>query len=215
MIADGLLITIQITVFAGIFGTVLGFLLCLCLRSKIRILSVPARALSQLMQGIPSLVVLLITYFVIFGSAQIDPVAVGIIAFSVMLAFSVAGILQTGIEAVDKGQWEGGVSLGISKAETFGHIIMPQALTKVGDIIRSYTYEAFFPLIATAVIYFFLSFLIAACVGRIEWMVRPKRKALGAVPAAAVKLSERTVRRTKAEGRYCADTGNGSGDHPV
>ncbi len=220
MIVDGLLVTIQITVFAGVFGTILGFLLCLCLRSGIRLLSVPAKAFSQLMQGIPSLVVLLITYFVIFGSSQLDPVTVGVIAFSVLFAVSVAGILQTGIEAVDKGQWEGGVSLGFSKAETFGRIIMPQALThvlplykgefismmkmtsivgyisiqdltKVGDIIRSYTYEAFFPLIATAVIYFLLSFLIAVCVGRIEWMVQPKRKALGALPVAAAKESDK------------------------
>lgn len=51
-----------------------------------------------------------------------------------------------------------------------------QDLTKAGDIIRSRTYEAFFPLIATAVIYFVMSSLITALIGRIEVKIDPKQK---------------------------------------
>lgn len=205
LILKGLLITLEITLCAGIFGTILGFLLCFCIRSRQRIVRWLGKAFSTLIQGIPQLVVLMITFFVIFGNVDISPVLVGIIAFSVIFAVSVAGILNNGIESIDKGQWEASISLGFGKAGTFRYIILPQAihqalplykgelvammkltsivgyisiedLTKVGDIIRSRTYEAFFPLIAVAIIYFLMSALIIWAVGRIEIKTDPKHR---------------------------------------
>ena len=205
LIVNGLVITLVISVCAAILGTVLGFLLMLWLRSKRSWLSAAARALCKLLQGIPALVILMIIYFVVFGSVDIAPVLAAIFAFSLMFATSVAGILQTGINAVDKGQWEAAEALGFGNSGVFGRIIMPQAmnhvlplykgefvgmmkmtsivgyisiqdLTKAGDIIRSRTYEAFFPLIATAVIYFVMSSLITALIGRIEVKIDPKQK---------------------------------------
>lgn len=205
LILRGLVVTLEITLCAGIIGTVLGFLLCLCIRSKKRPIHWTAQAFSTLMQGIPQLVVLMITFFVIFGKVEINPVLVGIVAFSIIFAVSVAGILNTGIEAIDKGQWEAAISLGFGKTGTFQRVIMPQAvrhilplykgefvammkltsivgyisiedLTKVGDIIRSRTYEAFFPLIAIAIIYFLMSAVIIWAIGRIEIKIDPKHK---------------------------------------
>lgn len=236
LIAGGLLVTLEISLLAGILGTILGFPLCLCQRSRIRILSALAKGLSVLIQGIPSLVVLMITYFVIFGSVSIDAVLVAVIAFAVLFAVSVAGILNTGIEAVDKGQWEAAVSLGFGNVRTFTRIILPQAvrhvlplyksefvtmmkltsivgyisiedLTKAGDIIRSRTYEAFFPLIATAVIYFVMSFLIAFAIGRVEVVIDPKHRprrypkgvVLGAFAAEPLKGQERAAGETDAD----------------
>ena len=205
LVARGFAVTLEISVLAGIFGTLFGFLFCLCVRSRIRWISGITKVFFKLMQGIPSLVILMITYFVIFGAVQMDPIISAIVAFSAMFAVSVAGILNAGIETIDKGQWEAADSLGFSKADTFLRIIMPQAvrhmlplykgefvsmmkltsivgyiaiedLTKVGDIIRSRTYDAFFPLIATAVIYFALSSLITFGIGRIEITLDPKRR---------------------------------------
>ena len=205
MIASGLLVTLAISVFAAIFGTILGIGLLLMLRSKNTGVRGLANAFCKLMQGIPALVVLMIVYFVIFGSSNLEPVIVGTIAFSVMFAVSVAGIMQTGISAVDKGQREAAEALGFGNASIFGRIIMPQAirhilplykgefvgmmkttsivgyisiqdLTKAGDIIRSRTYEAFFPLLATAAIYFIMSTVITALIGRIEIGVNPDHR---------------------------------------
>ncbi len=205
LIANGLLVTIEITVFAGIFGTVLGFGLCLILRSKNKLISGLAGAFCKLIQGIPSLVVLMIIYFVIFASSSISPVTVGIISFAIMFCVSVAGILCTGIESVDKGQWEAAAALGFGKVLTFTKIILPPAirhvmplykgelvamlkltsivgyisiedLTKAGDIIRSRTYEAFFPLIATAIIYFIISTIFNVALSRVEIKLDPHKK---------------------------------------
>lgn len=205
LILKGLGVTLLISVCSAVFGTVLGFLLMLLLRSKVRCLSAFAKAFSSLMTGVPALVVLLIVYFIVFGSVDASPIAVAIVAFSVIFSVSVAGILQAGINAVDKGQWEASTALGFGKVSVFGRIIMPQAishilplykgeivgmmkltsivgyiaiqdLTKAGDIIRSRTYEAFFPLLAVAAIYFALSTLIGALVGRIEVKINPKKR---------------------------------------
>ena len=205
LIVNGLAVTLVISVCAAILGTVLGFGLMLWLRAKKAWLAAIAKGFCSLMQGIPAVVVLLICYFVVFGSVDIGPVPVAVIAFALLFAVSVAGVLQTGIGAVEKGQWEAATALGFGRAETFCRIIMPQAvrhvlplykgefvgmmkltsivgyisiqdLTKAGDIIRSRTYEAFFPLLATAAIYFVMSSLITALIGRMEVKLDPRRR---------------------------------------
>ncbi|MGN1367305.1 MAG: ABC transporter permease subunit [Aristaeellaceae bacterium] len=227
LIVGGLAVTLAVSVCAAILGTVLGFGLMLWLRTRKAWLAAIANGFCKLMQGIPALVVLLICYFVVFGSVNLQPVMVAIIAFSLLFAVSVAGILQTGIGAIDKGQWEAATALGFGKVKTFGRIIMPQALrhvlplykgefvgmmkltsivgyisiqdlTKAGDIIRSRTYEAFFPLLTTAAIYFVMSSLITALIGRVEMKLDPKRRRIrlpqeAASPAKAEKTEGKPV----------------------
>ncbi len=198
LIVDGLLVTLEIALLSGLFGTVLGFLLCLWLRCRNRALSTIAKAICRVMEGVPSLVVLMIIYFVVFASVKkMPPVLVAIISFSLIFAVAVAGILNTGINTVEAGQWEAAEALGFGRGKTFMRIIMPQAvrkvlpiyrgefvtmlkltsivgyisiedLTKAGDIIRSRTYDAFFPLITTAVIYFLISAVAAFAIARVE-----------------------------------------------
>ena len=54
--------------------------------------------------------------------------------------------------------------------------IAVQDLTKVSDIVRSRTYEAFFPLIATAVIYFIIAFILIRIINRIEICTDPRTR---------------------------------------
>lgn len=224
MILSGLLVTLEISILSGIFGTALGFGLCLLLRSRRRAVSGTAEVFCRIMEGVPNLVVLLIVNFVIFASSDIAPVAVAVISFSVIFAVSVAGTLNTGINAVGGGQWEAASALGFGRAASFVRVILPQAirhvlpiyksevvalikmtsivgyisiqdLARAGDLIRSRTFEAFFPLIATAVIYFAISAAIAAAIGRIEVHVdphcRPRRlpKGVTEVESPAVSIA--------------------------
>lgn len=203
LIVNGLFVTLEIVIPAGLIGTVLGFLLCLWLRCRSKPIALLAKGFCRLMEGIPDLVVLMIIYFVIFASVKIAPVAVGIISFSLLFAVAVAGVLHTGINTIDAGQWEAAEALGFGRGQTFMRVIMPQAvrkvlpiyrgefvsmlkltsivgyisiedLTRAGDIIRSRTYEAFFPLLATAAIYFLISAAAAFAISRVE--VRLKRR---------------------------------------
>ena len=205
MVLGGLGVTLEISVLSGILGTLLGFGLCLVLRSRHRAAAGAAKAFCKLMEGVPSLVVLLIVNFIIFASSDIEPVIVAVISFSVMFSVAVARTLNAGINAVDRGQWEAASALGFGKAGSFVRVILPQAvrhvlsiykgelvsmikmtsivgyisivdLTRASDLIRSRTFEPFFPLISTAVIYFAISAAIASGIGRIELSIDPHRR---------------------------------------
>lgn len=205
LIVKGLGITLLISVAAAVIGTLSGFLIYALLACKIKAVSGFFKGFSKLIHGIPSLVILLIVFFIVFGKVDISPVLVGVITFAFIFAFSVANLLVSGINTVDVGQWEAAAALGFGKTRTFYKIIMPQAirhilplykaefvsmmqmtsivgyisvqdLTKAGDIIRSHTYEAFFPLIVVALIYFALSTLITYFIGRAELSFDPKKR---------------------------------------
>ncbi|MDZ7765741.1 MAG: ABC transporter permease subunit [Melioribacteraceae bacterium] len=82
------------------------------------------------LRGTPVLVVLMIIFYVVFASVDIDPVFVAVIAFGLNFAAYVSEMFRTGIEGVDKGQTEAGIAIGFTKVKTFIYIVLPQAVTK-------------------------------------------------------------------------------------
>lgn len=205
LILDGLGVTVLISASSGVLGLLLGFCICALRRSRIRLASVPAAGFIRLIQGTPILVLLMILYYIVFGKVDIPAILVAIFGFSVNFGAYSSEMMRMGIEAVDKGQMEAAFTLGFSKARTFWKITFPQAarhflpvvkgefitvikttsvvgyiaiqdLTKVSDIIRSRTMEAFFPLIATAVIYFLISNLLTMLLSWAEFRLDPGRR---------------------------------------
>ncbi|MCF8241909.1 MAG: ABC transporter permease subunit [Melioribacteraceae bacterium] len=205
LILDGLRTTIIISIFATLFGTILGGLICFMRMSKKNILLIPAKVYISILRGTPVLVVLMIIFYVVFASVDIDPVIVAVIAFGLNFAAYVSEMYRTGIEGVDRGQTEAGIAMGFTKVKTFIYIILPQAvkrilpvykgevislvkmtsivgyiavqdLTKASDIIRSRTFDAFFPLIMVAVLYFIISWVLMYSLGYVERLTNPKHK---------------------------------------
>ena len=204
-ILNGLAVTMIISVLAALLGTLIGGLVCYMRMSKRRLLSRSARLYISLLRGTPVLVLLMIIYYVVFASVNINPVFVAVIAFGLNFGAYVSEMFRTSIESVDKGQTEAATAGGFSKILTFTCIILPQALrgilpvykgefislikmtsivgyiavqdlTKASDIIRSRTFDAFFPLFMVAVIYLFLAWLLSWALGFVEISVDPKRK---------------------------------------
>lgn len=202
----GLIITLIVTFFAVLIGALLGFIIAL-IRStyaktgKLRILNFICNIYITVIRGTPVMVQLLIIYFVIFGSVNINKVFVAVLAFGLNSGAYVAEIVRSGIMAVDEGQFEAGRSLGFTYAQTMRIIILPQAiknilpalgnefivllketsicgyialedLTKAGDIIRGRTYDAFMPLIAVALIYLVLVIIFTKLVNSLERRLR-------------------------------------------
>ena len=205
MILSGLGVTALIALGAALFGTALGFGLCLLRRSRNRLLSGVTGAFIRIIQGIPVLVLLMVLFYVVFAGARLDGIVVSIIGFSINFGVYVAEMIRTGINAVDPGQWEAAAALGFGRVKTFTRIIAPQALrhtlpvykgefismvkmtsvvgyiavqdlTKVTDLIRSRTFEAFFPLILTAVLYFLLAWILTSLLSVVERRIDPKRR---------------------------------------
>lgn len=189
MLVDGLWETLVISFWALILGTVLGAGLCFLRMSKRAFWRGVAKTYIELMRGIPILVFLMVMFYIIFSTSGMSATAVAILAFAFNLAAYTCEMFRTGIESVDKGQTEAGRALGFGKVKTFLLIVVPQALkqivpiykgeavslikntsivgyiaiqdlTKVSDIIRSRTFDAFFPLIIISIIYLLLAWLL-------------------------------------------------------
>lgn len=197
LIFQGLKETIVISFSALVLGTILGAGLCLLRMSKKKFLRNLAKVYIELMRGIPILVFLMIMFYVIFASAGISATWVAIFAFSLNLAAYVCEMFRTGIESIDKGQTEAGRAMGFSKVKCFMLIVVPQAvkrilpvykgeaislikstsivgyiaiqdLTKISDIIRSRTFDAFYPLILVSLIYLLIAWLLGFILDRIS-----------------------------------------------
>lgn len=166
-----------------------------------RFLNAIAKLYLTVIRGTPVVVQLLIIYFVIFGSVAVDKVLVAVLAFGINSGAYVAEIFRGGIMAVDNGQFEAGRSLGFNYAQTMWYIVLPQAfksvlpalgnelitmlketsvagyialqdLTKAGDIIRSRTFDALFPLITVALIYLIIVIGLEKLMGLLERRLR-------------------------------------------
>ena len=206
LVLRGIQVTLLISVLSAFFGTLLGFGVCTLRRAKSAWAYVPAKVFIRSVQGTPIVVLLMILYYVVFGGVDINAVFVAVIGFSINFAAYVSEMMRTGIDAVDKGQHEAAVALGFNRVQVFTWITFPQAvrhslpvfkgefismlkstsvvgyiaiqdLTKMSDIIRSRTYEAFFPLIATALIYFAIAYVMTFLLSLVELKVDPKLRA--------------------------------------
>lgn len=205
-LTNGLLITLEISVVAVLIGIVGGFLIAI-LRSTFdtiekkniftKTINWILKAYITVIRGTPAVIQLMIIYFVVFATTNVDKVTAAFISFGINSSAYIAEIVRSGIMSVDPGQFEAGRSLGFSHAGTMWHFILPQAfknilpalgnefivlvketsiagyigivdLTKGGDIIRSRTYEAFLPLIAVALIYLVIVMFLTMLVGKLE-----------------------------------------------
>jgi len=206
LFADGVGSTVLITVLSLIFGTVIGFLVYLACRRGNKIANIITKSAIWLIQGLPMVVLIMILFYIVFGNTDFAGIWVAVVGFTITFAASVFQMIEGGVKTVDTGQSEAAYTVGYSELQTFFKIILPQAaqhfivsfrteavfhlkataivgyiavrdITKVSDVVRSITYEPFFPLIATAVIYIILGALLSASIKGIQVKIDPlKRK---------------------------------------
>ena len=124
LILHGLFNTLIVTLGALVFGFVLGTLIALILR----ILNACATCFVYILRGTPVLVQLLIMKNVIFAHLKCPSILIGIFAFGLNSSAYVSEIIRSGILGVDIGQYEAGISLGFSSAQTLKLIIIPQVI---------------------------------------------------------------------------------------
>ena len=205
----GLGITLEVAIFAGLLGIIIGTVVALMKLSTTEdgrptILNYIATVYVDIIRGTPSVLQLLIMWFIIMASSN-NGILVASLSFGINSGAYVSEIVRGGILAVDKGQMEAGRSLGLSKAATMRYIILPQAiknvipplgnefitliketaivgyvsladLTRVANQVASRTYDAFMPLIGAAVIYFVIIKLLTILLGRLERRMRKSDK---------------------------------------
>lgn len=198
-ILEGLKNTIVISIFAILLGLVIGILVATIReldkqknKSK-HIAKKICNLYVDFIRGTPSVLQLMIIYYIIFKGVQINILLVGVISFGIGSGAYISEIIRAGISSIDKGQNEAAKTLGLSYYQRMRYIILPQAiknilpalgnefisllkdtsiagyigimdLTKASTIISSRTYDYFFPLVIIAVIYLILVMILTKIV---------------------------------------------------
>lgn len=204
-ILKGLWTTVKISLFSALFGTILGAILCYMRMCSNVFATAFARLFIRIEQGVPIVLLLLVLYYVLLVDLPISAFWVCVIGFSIDFASYVSEIFRTGIESVPAGQARAAKAFGFTGISGFINVVLPQALigiipvysgqfismvkmtsvagyisvqdlTKAADIIRSRTYEAFFPLILTAAVYFVLTLALTFLLKLILTKVRPGQR---------------------------------------
>lgn len=197
LLLQGLGTTLYIALFAIVIGTILGCLFAIMKISKNRLVRGISDLYTTVIRGIPLATQLMIFYFVIFAPLGIDRLTVAVLAYGINSGAYCTEIFRAGIQGVDIGQMEAGRSLGLTRWQTLTRIIFPQAakavlptytsefivlvketsivsfiavmdLTKAGDMIRNATYNAWIPLLTSAVLYLCLTLGLTKIFSAIE-----------------------------------------------
>ncbi|MBQ2664055.1 MAG: amino acid ABC transporter permease [Clostridia bacterium] len=201
----GLGFTLLISLFAVLLGLAIGILMALMRLSKNKILKFISGVYIDIIRGTPTMVQLLIIYFIIFAQVNIEPWIVGTIAFGINSGAYMAEIVRGGILSVSHGQTEAGRSLGMTQSQTMMSIIMPQAMKNIipalgnefivliketaviGMIsnidlvgaakkVQSLTYDYLIPLLSIAVIYYVVIKILTIGLQKIENRLRKSDK---------------------------------------
>ena len=207
MMVDGLGVTLEISLLSILFATLFGALICSLRMSRNRAVKGTAQLYIELMRSLPLLLLLLVMFYLVLASSGLDKTHIAIVCFTLYFGAFFCEIFRSGIEGVSKGQWEAGAALGMNKRQVLSKIVIPQALlrvlpvyknqmitlikstsivgyvsimdiTKASDVIRSRTFDAFFPLLMTALIYLMLSWLYGLAVDALERRLTPKHRTL-------------------------------------
>ncbi|MCM1045902.1 MAG: amino acid ABC transporter permease [Candidatus Gastranaerophilales bacterium] len=202
---SGLSVTMRVAFFAAILGIIIGTIVAFMKIStksngKPTLLSRIANIYIDIIRGTPSVLQLLIMWFVVLKNCH-NGILVASITFGVNSGAYVAEIVRAGILAVDKGQTEAGRSLGLNNFQTMRYIVLPQAfknilpplgnefivliketaivgyvslsdLTRVANQMTSTLFDAFTPLIGATIIYFVIIKILTILLAKLERRLR-------------------------------------------
>lgn len=135
VLIEALLNTLKMTVASLLFATLIGLLISLLSLSRFKILRFIARVYVDIFRGIPMIVLIMFVYFGIpqglqsigFVNFRFKVFTAGVLALSFNAGAYMAEIIRGGILAVDKGQTEAALSLGLDSSMSMKEVVLPQA----------------------------------------------------------------------------------------
>jgi polar amino acid transport system permease protein len=194
---EGAVITIAVSLLAFSLAMVSGLAIGIARISRVAPLRVVSACYIQFIRGTPLLLQLFFIYYVLpYAGIVLSPFVSGAIGLTLNYAAYMAEVFRSGIQAIPKGQWEAGSSVGMSRSLLMRRIILPQAIRIIvppignffvsifkdsalvsvitmrdlmfsGELLASATYKHFEIFAMVAVIYFCISYTVAKFV---EWI---------------------------------------------
>lgn len=190
--------TIGLSAVAVIGGGILGFAIALLRTAPNRAVVCLAAVYIQVVQGIPLLILLFISYFGLsIAGYNLSPFAAVAISFSVYVSAYLGEIWRGSIQSVSKTQWEASACLGFNRYHQLRHVVLPQAvrisipptvgfvvqvvkntslasvigfieLTRAGQVINNATFEPFKIFLIIAAIYFCICYPLSYLSKKLE-----------------------------------------------
>lgn len=200
---DGAVVTIQLSIISMAIAIALGLLVALGRMGQSRLLRLLLNGYVELFRDIPLIVQLLVIYFSLPSlGISLPAFWAGVLGLSLNLAAYLSEVFRASIISIDPGQREAGKSIGMSQAEIYRRIILPQAfrvalptmggyfisllkdcslvsfiavneLLRQGSIIIASTFKSMEIYLLVAAIYFVMSFVAARLVALVEWWLTP------------------------------------------
>lgn len=197
----GALTTLFITLIAIVGGTFIGYLFYLLGLNNIVMRKI-INGLTIFFARTPIAVILMIFYYIIFSGSGVSAALVSVITFTIAFSLTMNGLITHGVSSIAKDQFESMYALGYTRTKGFNKVILPQAirnfapsycdevvslikgtsivgfisvidLTKATDLIRSASFQTFFPLITSAIIYFLLATILIVFVRILDKSINP------------------------------------------
>ena len=130
---EGTIVSLRIFFLTILFSLPLGFVVAKGRMTRISIIRWITDLYIQIMRGTPLILQLIFVYFApyyIFG-ASYDRFTACIVAFVINYSAYFAEIYRSGLQSIDKGQYEAAKVLGFSRSYTFFHIVLPQVIKRI------------------------------------------------------------------------------------
>ena len=130
---EGIGATLLIFAATLVFSIPLGMVVALLRMSKYKIISAPVGLYILVMRGTPLMLQIFAIYFAVpmFFGVNFDRMTATIVSFSLNYAAYFAEIFRGGIQSIPQGQYQASQVLGLTKLQTFFHIILPQVCKRV------------------------------------------------------------------------------------
>lgn len=130
---SGTYVSLKVFFLTLLFSLPLGLVVSFGRMSRLKVINLPVKALMLVIRGTPLILQLIFIYFAPYYMFKLsyDRFTAAIIAFSINYACYFAEIYRGGIESIPKGQYEAAKMLGLTKAQTFFRIILPQVFKRI------------------------------------------------------------------------------------
>ena len=136
-ILTGLGITFFLTIVCFITASLIGILTCAGFCSKNKIIRTIAKVYNGIVIKIPPLVMLMLFALIVMGDRNNGSILIAYIGLSLFVAANLTGVFFGGVCSVATGEIEAARTIGMSKMQTFFHIMLPQIIQSIVPVYMS------------------------------------------------------------------------------
>jgi polar amino acid transport system permease protein len=140
----GVVVTIEATLLGTLLALILGLILMLLRRSRTHMIAAATRLFVEFIRGTPLLVQLYFLFYVLPDAGLLlPPLVAGVIGLGVHYSAYMSEVFRAGVENVPRGQWEAAKACNLTPAQTWRHVILPQAIPPMIPALANYLIAMF------------------------------------------------------------------------